>query len=193
MSFITNCNPKRLRAPGLISKMLTRMTSVRSPSHARLGVAVIIAGLIIAAGIFISAYVGTATTTTLTSTTTVNVTSTVASSNVELYELTFQQIGIECCAISGCPSDYIMPWGVALWNNLVGNLTLTSPPNSTIPTYGYEANPNYKNFSAITFTVPIGTYSYRVITGAGDIFGQATVPASDWTVQVSIPATCGQQ
>jgi len=149
----------------------------------RIPIAIVLAGVFIAGGIIASAATLSGGVTTVTSTSTVTAAPT--SQALELHELTFRQVN------SGC--GYVIPWAVSLWNSVIGNLTLANPPGSVVTHNQTESSTGNSDFTTIIFTVPSGNYTYKVSTGNGDVFGQATVLLTDTTVAVPSPppGKCG--
>lgn len=135
--------------------------------------AVVLVGVLVTGGIVVMGYGATSKAITLT--TTVTSTYTTTQQAAMLHGLTFQQT---------CYSG--IPWEVALWNDVIGNLTLTNPPNTTVVP-GQAYSHDYSNFTSLVFTVPQGYYDYRVVTPYGMDYGQATVLLADTTIQVCVP------
>ena len=78
---------------------------------------------------------------------------------------------------------YLFPWGVT-----VGSQTIVLPSNATLPlSYNGSHRSGESNYSAIWFSLPDGTYSYKIIPddplGAHQS-GNVTVDGSDLVVQV---------
>lgn len=139
-----------------------------------------------------------------TRTETITSTSTVTSSITGLRELTFVQRPTLCCPGPSCFESYFAPWSVTLWNSVIGNLTLANPPNTmTVDVAAWVTgvgSPKYQNFSMITFTVPVGSYSYSASAAVGylngkvlseNATGKTTTFGTNFTVEVTIPYCCG--
>ena len=108
-------------------------------------------------------------------------TSTVAPSSIPLYKVTFNETGMACGY--GPALSYAYRWYATL-----GNLTMVQPSNATLPfpNPGYGAgSPAYAMISTIIFTVPDGTYSYRV--SLGDLNGTVNVNGSNVVIPVEGP------
>ncbi|MDA4112645.1 MAG: hypothetical protein OK474_01190 [Thaumarchaeota archaeon] len=96
------------------------------------------------------------------------------------FRVTFAQSG--ACS----PSAYIAPWSVNL-----GNEIEAEPAGATLPIQNdtYTASPLYANVSTIIFSVPDGTYQFRVSPFGpfGPDSGTVTVDGADVTVPLSGP------
>jgi len=156
-------------------------------------------------GLFIVSWVVSAPRTAETRTETITSISTVTSSIAGLRELTFVQRPTLCCPGPSCYETYFAPWSVTLWNSAIGNLTLANPPNvMTADVAAWvatgEGSPKYQNFSVVTFTVPVGSYSYSASAAVayfnGGILyenatGKTATFGTNFTVEVTIPYCCG--
>jgi len=152
-------------------------TSARS--YTFIAIAIVIAGILIAASLFVA--VGTPTkTTTITSTATSVSTTTQAEGSSRLYQVEFSQE-------SNCPYGvWVVPWAVVL-----NNQTIVQPSNATLPllrsTNGTSDDFDI-NYSAIWFSLPNGTYSYTIFPKnfyGQEQSGNVTIDRSDVVVQVS--------
>jgi hypothetical protein len=90
---------------------------------------------------------------------------TTINSSSSYHHLTFSQQGT--CSD---PTTYVAPWAVTLNNTI----TLSQPPNVTVPASvsSWERTPN--NNPTIVFSVPDGTYSY-VVYPLSPVFGESGI------------------
>jgi len=121
------------------------------------------------------AYTGTSCTTTTGVTT-----STSVQGFTREFRVTFTQTG-ECS-----PTAYVAPWSVTL-----GSAVEVEPASATLPIQNdtYAAGPLYQNDSTIIFSVPDGTYQFRVAPSSafGQNSGTITVDGADITMVLNGP------
>jgi hypothetical protein len=148
-------------------------------NYTRLALSIVIAAVVIGGAIVASSYLGTSRTATETTT------STLIRTSISTQTVTSQLYQVEFLQESNCPvgPGWLFPWGVML-----DNQTLTQPSNATLP---LSSNPLHftgdSNYSMIWFSLPNGTYSYKIIPD--DSLGSAqsgniTVDGSNVVVQV---------
>jgi hypothetical protein len=105
----------------------------------------------------------------------------IAGGQQRVYKLTFQESG--ACF----PPAFLSAWSVTLGNNW----TEAEPSNATLPISdtSFTSSSQFANQSTIIFSVPNGTYSYKVSPEAmlGPSSGNVTVKGADVIVEVNGP------
>jgi hypothetical protein len=97
-----------------------------------------------------------------------------------LYNLTFIQ---EVYSDPGSCCSWI-PWSITLSNPVVGSMTMTKGDISLATVSLVSSN---ESLSSISFYVPYGSYSYRVNTVFGGMFGQVDFsPSNSFPVDVNL-------
>ncbi len=163
-------------------------------SYARLSLAIIIAGIVVAAAIVASISLTTKaspviSTSTVVSTSVKTLVQTVTSNTTEsctddssLHCVVFQQLG-------ACSPEF---WGIP-WSVTIGNMTEVQPPGTPLPlnNYGLDGTLN-SNLTVIVFSLPNGHYNFSVSPSAAfftPTTGSVSVSGSDVLVQIAYTGT----
>ena len=125
----------------------------------------------------------TTSTTTLTATQTVTTTTPTAATTQQVYDVVFQQLG-------ACSNPEF--WGVP-WSVTIGNTTEVQPPGTPLPISNSTLyGTTNKNLTVITFSLPDGSYHFRV-SPSYEFFtpdsGTIDVNGTDVLVQIAYSGT----